>query len=226
MRGLLIVFEGVEGSGKSTQAELLCRALQQEGRQCQLSREPGGTPIGEEIRRILLDNRFQEMHARTELLLYLASRNQHVQEKLLPAIRQGVIAVSDRYTDSSLAYQGRGRDLTFQKVSRLNKFATAGLVPDLVIVVDVPPELGLKRKTGSGMHDTGNGLDRLEAERNEFHERVRAAYLQLARRAPKRIRVFDGRQPPEVLHGQILGVVQVLLKRKGREAAQRLKGTK
>ena len=208
MRGLLIVFEGVEGSGKSTQAEMLFQALKREGRPCVLSREPGGTPIGEAIRDILLDNRFQEMHARTELLLYLASRNQHVHEKLLPAIRQGLIAISDRFTDSSLAYQGKGRDLSFQVVSRLNKFATAGLIPDMVIIVDVPPELGRQRMKGTAP-------DRLEAEKEHFHEQVRAAYLQLARRAPKRVRVFDGHQTPAALHEQIRRSAQELLRRRG-----------
>ena len=187
MRGVLLTFEGVEGSGKSTQAELLFRTLRTKGVDCILTREPGGTPIGERIRDILLDPVGKEMHAKTELLLYLASRNQHVQEKLLPALRAGKVVISDRYTESSFAYQGLGRDLTLQKVGRLNKYATGGLVPDLTIVIDVPPEVGRERMKGET-------LDRLESERMEFHRRVRDAYLQLARRAPKRIKVLDGRR--------------------------------
>jgi dTMP kinase len=208
MRGILITFEGVEGSGKSTQAELLRRDLQSRGLPCLLSREPGGTPIGEKIRDILLDNQHQEMHAKTELLLYLASWNQHVQEKLLPAIKQGMVVISDRFAESSLAYQGKGRDLSFRVVSRLNKFATAGLRADLIIVVDVPPEEGRARMRGAT-------LDRLEAEQAQFHELVREGYLHLARRAPKRIRVFDGRKPPAVLHEEIKKVVLSVLEGKG-----------
>jgi dTMP kinase len=194
MRGILVTFEGVEGSGKSTQAQLLHDALRTEGVDSILTREPGGTPIGERIRDILLDPACREMHAKTELLLYLASRNQHVQERLLPALRAGKVVISDRYSESSLAYQGGGRDLTFRQVSRLNKYATTGLIPDLTIVVDVPPEVGAER-----MKDAPR--DRLESERREFHELVRSSYLALARRAPGRIKVVDGRRPqPELAH--------------------------
>jgi dTMP kinase len=208
MRGVLVTFEGVEGSGKSTQAELIYQALKARGVACLLSREPGGTPIGERIRDVLLDNRFQEMHARTELLLYLAGRNQHVHERLLPAIRQGIVAISDRFSESSLAYQGKGRELSFQVVTRLNKFATAGLRPDLVVLVDLPPGMGRDRMQGEAR-------DRLEAEQEQFHERVRAAYLQLARRAPKKFRVFDGRKGRAELHEEIKHTVFGLLTRKG-----------
>jgi dTMP kinase len=208
MRGALITFEGVEGSGKSTQAELLFDALRARGIECALTREPGGTPIGERIRDILLDPACAEMHARTELLLYLASRNQHVREKLLPALSQGKVVISDRYSESSYAYQGRARDLTMQRVSRLNKYATGGLIPDLTIVVDVPPEVGRERMKGET-------LDRLEAERQEFHCRVREAYLQLARRAPKRIRVLDGRRSQAELHNEVVNLVRRRLVQKG-----------
>jgi dTMP kinase len=206
-RGLLITFEGVEGSGKSTQATMLYKALLDRGVPCLLSREPGGTPIGERIREILLDRRFSEMQARTELLLYLASRNQHVHEKLLPAIQKGMVAISDRYSESSLAYQGKARGLTFKVVSRMDKFATGGLRPDLCVVVNLPPEQGKLRKNGDP--------DRLESEGTRFHESVRDGFLELARRAPKRIRVFDGRKPKSALHKEIQEVVMDLLNRKG-----------
>jgi dTMP kinase len=208
MRGALITFEGVEGSGKSTQAELLFQMLRTRDVGCILTREPGGTPIGERIRDILLDPAGREMHGKTELLLYLASRNQHVQEKLLPALRAGKVVISDRYSESSFAYQGRGRDLTLQKVSRLNKYATGGLVPDLTILVDVSPEVGLERMKGEV-------LDRLESERLEFHCRVREAYLQLARRAPKRMKVVDGRLTQAELHQEIANFVLPRLVQKG-----------
>jgi dTMP kinase len=148
------------------------------------------------------------MHAKTELLLYLASRNQHVQEKLLPALRAGKIVISDRYSESSFAYQGQGRDLTLQIVSRLNKYATGGLAPDLTMVVDVPPEVGQERMKGET-------LDRLESERLEFHRKVRDAYLQLARRAPKRIRVLDGRKSQVELAHEVENLIVPWLVEKG-----------
>ena len=206
MRGLLITFEGVEGSGKSTQAELLYDALSARGLPCLLTREPGGTPIGEKIRDVLLAREHSEMSAKTELLLYLASRHQHVQEKLLPAIRAGKVVISDRYSESSLAYQGRARGLSFKVVSRLDKFATGGLRADLVAVVDVPPQTGRSRKQQEP--------DRLESEAAQFHEAVREGYLQLARRAPKRIRVFDGLKERAELHEEIRGEVMDFLSRK------------
>jgi dTMP kinase len=228
VRGLLITFEGVEGCGKSTQAELLYKTLQEYDIECVLTREPGGTPIGEKIREILLDPQFTEMHPRTELLLYLASRNQHVRQRLLPILRTGTIVICDRYAESSLAYQGKARDLSFNVVSRLNRFATGGLRADLVIMVDVPPEVGRARKEVRGTKDEVRTFDvrrstldappipdRLESESGSFHEAVREAYLQLAHRAPGRIRIFDGQKPPAELHEAIKETVFDLMKRKG-----------
>jgi dTMP kinase len=208
MRGALITFEGVEGSGKSTQARLLHEALQSQGIDSILTREPGGTPIGERIRDILLDPACREMEARTELLLYLASRHQHVREKLLPALRAGKVVISDRYSESSLAYQGGGRALSFRLVGRLNKFATGGLAPDLTLVVDVPPEVGAERMKGAPR-------DRLESERREFHELVRESYLALARRAPGRMKVLDGHRPQSELAQQVANLVRRRLVQKG-----------
>ncbi len=208
MRGVFITFEGVEGSGKSTQAELLVRHLESRGVETAFSREPGGTPIGERIRDILLDVSSGAMDARTELFLYLASRSQHVREKILPALESGVVVVLDRYAASSVAYQGAGRRLGMQLVARLNKLATAALVPDLTFLVDVPIEVGMKRKRDAA-------LDRLERERIEFHEGVRAGYLRMARRAPKRIRMLDGRRPPEELAVEVRTAVTGLLTKKG-----------
>jgi dTMP kinase len=137
MRGVLITLEGVEGSGKSTQAERLAKRLVTLGIPCLVSREPGGTEIGEAIRTILLDPRHRAMHGLTELFLYLASRNQHVREKVLPALASGKVVILDRYADSSAAYQGVGRELGEKLVARLNKLATAALKPDLTVLVDV-----------------------------------------------------------------------------------------
>ena len=207
-RGVLITFEGVEGSGKSTQAERLARRLAAVGVPCVVSREPGGTDIGEAVRSILLDSKNREMHGLTELFLYLASRNQLVREKIMPALETGEVVILDRFGDSSIAYQGAGRGLGEKPVARLNKLATADLKPDLTLLVDVPVEVGRERKA-SGI------LDRLERERVEFHERVRQGYLRAARRAPGRFRVVDGTLPADELERLVHRHVEELLKRKG-----------
>ncbi|HDQ99534.1 MAG TPA: dTMP kinase [candidate division WOR-3 bacterium] len=204
----MLTFEGVEGSGKSTQVERLAVHLRGLGLSVLVSREPGGTDIGERIRAVLLDPDAAAMDGRTELFLYLASRNQHVREKLMPALRAGTVIILDRFSESSLAYQGGGRELGERVVSRLNKLATAGLRPDLTILVDLPVEVGRRRKEGSR-------LDRLERERVEFHQRVRDSYIRLARRAPKRIRIVDGTRPAEESQVEVRRLATEVLKRKG-----------
>lgn len=208
MRGVLITFEGVEGSGKSTQAERLANRLATLGVPCLFLREPGGTEIGEAVREVLLDPKHRAMHGLTELFLYLASRNQLVREKVLPAVAAGNAVVLDRYADSSAAYQGAGRELGQKLVARLNKLATAALKPDLTVLVDVPVGVGQERKVLSP-------LDRMEQERVEFHERVREGYLQIARRAPGRFKVVDGLLPADDLERAVFRHVEELLKRKG-----------
>jgi dTMP kinase len=208
VRGALLTFEGVEGSGKSTQAELLAAWLRERGVEVVLSREPGGTAIGERIRGVLLDVAGREMDGRTELFLYLASRNQHVREMILPALGRGAVVLLDRFADSSLAYQGGGRMLGERVVARLNKLATAGLRPELTILIDVAVDVGRRRKDGAL-------LDRLESERVEFHQRVRESYLRLARRAPKRIRVVDGARPAEELQVEVRHLAGEVLARRG-----------
>jgi dTMP kinase len=207
-RGVLITFEGVEGSGKSTQAERLARHLAALDVSCLVSREPGGTDIGEAIRGILLDPENREMRVLTELFLYLASRHQLVREKIMPALEAGKVVILDRFGDSSIAYQGTGRGLDERLVARLNKLATADLRPNLTVLVDTPVAVGQVRKA-SGV------LDRLERERVEFHERVRQGYLRVARRAPGRFRVVDGRLPADELERLVHRHVEELLKRKG-----------
>ena len=207
MRGVLITFEGVEGSGKSTQAERLARRLATRGLPCMVSREPGGTEIGEAIRGILLNPQHSEMHGLTELFLYLASRNQHVRQKVMPALEAGKVVILDRFGDSSTAYQAAGRDLDEKLVLRLNKLATADLKPSLTVLVDVPVKVGQGRKA-SGV------LDRLERERVQFHERVRQGYLRVARRAPGRFIVVDGTLSADELERMIFSHVEELLKRK------------
>ena len=208
MRGVLIAFEGIEGSGKTTQANLIFESLKQRQVPCIFTREPGGTEIGDQIRNILLDPKNKKMQAKTELLLYLANRCQHTYEKILPEIKKGTVVITDRYSDSSLAYQGKARDLSLKVVSRLNKFATFNVKPDLVILIDVPVELGLERTRQKT-------LDRLEQEEIQFHHKVREGYLQLAKKAAKRIKIFDGTKPIDKLQEEISKLIVDFLQKKG-----------
>jgi dTMP kinase len=193
-RGLFITFEGPDGSGKSTQARLLAERLRTEGRQVLESVEPGGTPIGQQIRRILLDPANKELTATSELLLMFAARAQNVEQWIMPALAQGKIVVSDRFTDSSIAYQGAGRGLGWDKVLEVDRIACHGLKPDLTICVDIDAETGLARALGRGGADT-----RIEEQAIEFHRNAREAYHELSRREPQRFRLIDGRGTPETI---------------------------
>jgi len=207
-RGVLIVFEGIEGSGKSTQAELLAEALRRNNIKVDLTREPGGTQAGERIRDVLLDSELEDMHPRTELLLYLAARAEHVAKRIRRKLfADKAVVISDRFTLSTFAYQAGGRELDSKTVSRLCKFASGGLEPDLTVLVDLDVEGAFAR--------LNRPYDRLEQAGQEFHERVREAYLYFARRAPKRIRVFDGAKEKMMLHEEIKQVVLDLLRIKG-----------
>jgi dTMP kinase len=181
--GIFITLEGIEGCGKSTQAGLLREFLAECGLEVVLTREPGGSAIGEKIRSILLDPDNTGMAPMTELLLYEASRRQHMQEVIGPALREGKAVLCDRFFDASTAYQGYGRGIDVDTVIYLNLVATGGRKPDLTIVLDLPVSVGLKR--------LGKNLDRIEREAVEFHERVRNGYLETARREPERIMVVD-----------------------------------
>jgi len=185
--GLFITFEGPDGSGKSTQARMLAERLRGEGRPVLESVEPGGTPIGQQIRRILLDPVNKELTATAELLLMFAARAQNVEQWILPALGQGKIVISDRFTDSSLAYQGAGRGLGEDTVLSLDRIACRGLIPDLTICIDIDTETGLARALARGGVET-----RLEEQAIEFHHKVRAAYHELARKEPRRFRLIDG----------------------------------
>ena len=207
-RGVFIVFEGIEGSGKSTQAELLAEALRRNNIKVDLTREPGGTQAGERIRDVLLDSSLEDMHPRTELLLYLAARAEHVAKRIRRKLfADKAVVISDRFTLSTLAYQAGGRELDSKTVSRLCKFASGGLEPDLTVLVDLDVEGAFAR--------LNRPHDRLEQAGKEFHEKVREAYLYFARRAPKRIRVFDGAKEKMMLHEEIKQVVLDLLRIKG-----------
>lgn len=185
MKGRFITFEGTEGSGKSTQIERLRGHLAARGIDVLVTREPGGTPIAEAIREILLDTRHAAMTSVTELFLYEAARAQHVTEKVRPALLAGTWVLCDRYVDSTTAYQGAGRGLPTEVLERFHEIAAGGLWPHLTFVLDIPVEAGLERA------GAGRRYDRIEAETIDFHRRVRDGYLALAQRHPERIRVID-----------------------------------
>ena len=202
--GLFVVFEGGEGTGKSTQAALLADALRERGCEVVTTFEPGATPVGRRLREVLLDRSSTGMAARTEALLYAADRAQHVAEVIRPALTRGAVVISDRFVDSSLAYQGAGRELEDAEIRRLSRWATGGLVPDVTIVLDVDPVVGLGRATGPG--------DRIEGEALEFHQRVRSRFLELARRGRDRYLVVDVTEADvDAVHVQVLSRVTMEL---------------
>ena len=198
-RGMLITFEGVEGCGKTTQLKLLYDYLTKQGRDVVVTREPGGTPIGERIRGIVLDAGAKEMDPKTEALLYASSRAQHVSQVISPALEGGKIVLSDRYIDSSLAYQGMARGLGEEDILRLNVWATDEALPDLVILLHLDPEVGLSRTKGDP--------DRMEQEDVAFHRKVGEAYLHLARQFPSRYAVIDGTGSVEEVHRQVKAAI-------------------
>lgn len=186
--GLFISMEGPDGCGKSLQLDLLEKQLKKLGYKVLRSREPGGTVIGERIRDILLDPGSSAMNPITEALLYAASRSQHVNEVIKPALENGYIVLADRFIDSSLVYQGIGRGLGLENVEMVNRWAIQGTIPDLTLIVYIDYEEGLRRK----QLQQGHRLDRLEQEKEDFHRRVSQGYLELARRYPDRIALIDG----------------------------------
>jgi dTMP kinase len=197
-KGIFIAFEGGEGSGKSTQSKLLKKWLEEEGEEVLLSREPGGTEMGKDLRRILLDHSTGEISPRAEALLYAADRAHHVFSKIRPALDRGEVVITDRYFDSSIAYQGAGRILVSGEVARISRWATESLFPTLTILIDQPAEIGLSRLKSK---------DRLEIEPIDFHERIRQEYLQLTLLDPERYLVVDGRQSIEEIHNEIIARV-------------------
>lgn len=210
MRGFFITLEGPDGAGKSTQGRLLENYLRGAGLEVVSTREPGGTPIGERIRRILLDNAHAEMAAETEMLLFAAARAQLVRQVVRPALARGATVLSERYVDASLAYQGFGRGLEVGLVRTVNEAATGGLLPDLTVLLDIDPEVGLQRVRAAARGGAGGG-DRLEREPLAFHRRVRAGFLELARESPKRFAVVDAQDDVERVHQAVVRAVQDLL---------------
>ena len=203
---MFITFEGPDGSGKTTQVRQLADWLRERGHDVVLTREPGGTDIGDQIRAVLHDPANGAMDARTEILLYSASRAQHVTQRILPALAANKIVVSDRYADSTLAYQGYGRGLNLETLRRITSFATGGLTPDLTLYLDITPEEGLQRRQSGG-----GEWNRLDAEAIEFHQRVRAGYLELVRQEPERWVVVRATCSVEEVQAEIRALVQARL---------------
>ncbi|GAX38288.1 dTMP kinase [Nodularia sp. NIES-3585] len=204
MGGKLIVFEGVEGCGKTSQMQLCCQWLQNLGVSVVMTREPGGTELGLHLRRLLLDKVENEPIAEvTELLLYAADRSQHVEQELKPNLAAGKYILCDRYTDSTTAYQGYGRGLNMNLINQLNDIATAGLESDLTIWLDVDVEVGLARKKGDGV-----GFDRIEQETIAFHRRVQQGYAELAASYPSRIVRVDGSLSQVAVQEVIQGILR------------------
>jgi len=210
VRGFFITLEGPDGAGKGTQARRLGEHLRRAAVDVLNTREPGGTPIGERIRQVLLDDAHREMAPETEMLLFAASRAQFVREVVRPALARGTTVLSERYVDASLAYQGFGRGLDVALVRTVNDVATGGLLPDLTLLLDIDPAVGLERVQAAGRAGAAGG-DRLEQETLAFHQRVRAGFLQLARESPKRFVVIDAQGDVERVHREVVRAVDGLL---------------
>jgi dTMP kinase len=207
-RGLLITVEGVEGSGKTTQCARLAKRLREAGHRVLETREPGGTPLAEQIRSLFLGTaagteRDEPIIPESEALLVFACRSQHVSQVIEPAVRQGVIVLCDRFLDSTLAYQGYGRGLDVKTLRTLNRFATKGLAPALTLLFDLPAQTGLARRRRNDLE-----LNRLDRETKRFHERVRRGFLALAAQEPRRIKVLDARVDPDRVEAVAWTLVQ------------------
>jgi len=207
-RGFFITFEGIEGSGKSTQIDLLARHLREKGHDVVVTRDPGGTELGDNIRDILLDPEFSSMDSYTELFLYAASRAQLVIEVIEPALKAGKIVLCDRFTDSTIAYQGFGRGLSFDRIETLNRWAAKEILPQLTIILTIPAQDGLDRATR-------DSIDRIEEESIDFHQRVENGYNKLAQEHPGRICVIDASGSRDEIQRHIVRIVEEFLE-KGR----------
>ena len=190
---LFITLEGPEGSGKSSAIEIVYKRLLEEGYEIIRTREPGGTPIAEQIRNVILNKENTNMDIRTEALLFAASRRQHLIEKVWPSLKEGKLVFCDRYLDSSLSYQGHARGLGIEEVLSVNLFATENTFPDLTLLFDIEPEIGLARIAKNDSRE----VNRLDVEKLEFHKKVREGYLLLAKRYPERIVIIDASRPLE-----------------------------
>ncbi|WP_138756071.1 dTMP kinase [Paenibacillus sinopodophylli] len=202
-KGIFITIEGGEGAGKSTLIEQLSNKMLNSGMKITTTREPGGIPIAEQIRHVILDREHTAMDGRTEALLYAAARRQHLVEKVAPALQEGQIVICDRFVDSSLAYQGHARGLGMDEVWAINKFAILDLMPDMTIYMDVSPEVGLRRIAEASERE----VNRLDLEKRSFHEKVREGYLRLVEQNPDRIVLINAEQRPELVFNDVLKAI-------------------
>lgn len=209
MSGLFITMEGTDGAGKTTQIKLLEEYLTGKGFKVVCTREPGGTPISEKIREIIIDKNNIEMTDMTEALLYAAARAQHVNDVILPTLKEGGIVISDRFVDSSIVYQGFARSIGERLIKNINKYAVGDLEPDITFFLKLKPEDGLKRKREQAE------LDRLEAEKFSFHQRVYDGYVRLSKRCKNRIQVVDALKSVEEIHNEIVKGIDNLLEKNG-----------
>ncbi len=212
MKGVFVTFEGIEGSGKSTQIGLLADHLTASGRPVTLTREPGGTPIGDQVRKILLDPASKGLDPVAELLLYAASRAQHLREVVLPALEKGRVVLCDRFSDATLAYQGHGRGLDIDMIRALDRIVTGGRRPDLTILLDIGAAAGLARARGRNSSRQLEHEGRFENEEAAFHRRVREGYLALAKEQPERFRVVDASRSPAEVGQEIREIVDDMLR--------------
>ncbi len=194
---MFITLEGPDGSGKTTQIEPLVGFLRDAGFEVISTREPGGTAIGDQVRKVLFDLKNQQMHPRTEILLFQASRAQHVEQVIRPSLAAGKLVICDRYIDSTIAYQGYGHQMDLDELETIVTYATGGLKPDLTLLFDVDVETGLKRR------DMGGDWNRLDAYELGFHRRVRKGYIEMVRKEPHRWRTIDASQPPETVQQEL-----------------------
>ena len=203
-KGKFITIDGVEGAGKSTQIDLICSYLHRKGIEVVRTREPGGTEVGEKIRSVLLDVENQEMHSDTELLLMFSSRNELIQNKIIPALNDGYWIVSDRFTDASFAYQGGGRMLNLDRIAELEDWVLGDFKPDLTLLLDVSVEVGMARI------ESRAAKDRIELEEREFFERVRSVFISRSEAFPERIKLLDASGAVDDIHSKIRALIDSL----------------
>lgn len=218
---LFITFEGVEGSGKTSQIQRLKKYLTQKGIPCKVTREPGGSLIGEKIRKILLNPDHREMVPATELFLYEAARAQHVKEAIKPFLKKGGVVLCDRFCDATLAYQGYGRRIDLKWIASLNRISSQGITPDVTFLLDCPSDVGLDRALQRNRMLKQEEESRFEKEAIQFHRRVRKGYLAIARKEPHRVRVIDTREGEDKVFEKIRKIIDNLMRR-----GQGAKGTR
>ena len=203
-KGKFITVDGVEGAGKSTQIDLICSYLHRKGIEVVRTREPGGTDIGEKIRSVLLDVDNKEMHSDTELLLMFSSRNELIQNKIIPALNDGKWVVSDRFTDASFAYQGGGRMLSLDRIAKLENWVLGSFKPDLTFLLDISVEIGMTRV------EARNAKDRIEQEERAFFERVRSVFIERSKIYPDRIKLINAERSVDEIQTQIQSIIESL----------------